>query len=121
MRRYREERLHESWQQPEAFDDDTGLRSEPQKVLDDQVETLAIEPMEGLQHDSWRSEQPALIHAHRHELVQQRGAFAPGTTRVILHLVVGRVEAELVPGREPARDGRLPRPTPATNPEDVSQ
>jgi hypothetical protein len=45
-----EERLDEAWQQPEPLSDDAGLAWEAQQVFDYQVEALALEPMECLEH-----------------------------------------------------------------------
>ena len=69
------ESLDEVWQQSESLDDDAGLACEAEQVFDDQVEALALEPVERLEHGFRGSVHPSLVHVHGHEPVQQRAVF----------------------------------------------
>ena len=75
MSSYGEERLDKVWQEPEPFYNDTGLTWEAEEVFDDQIEALALKPVECLEHGFRRSIHPSLVHIHGHEPVQQRAVF----------------------------------------------
>src|SRR5687768_8683335 len=114
-----EERLDQTWQQPESLCDDSWLTRESEKVFDDHVETLTLKPVECLEHFRRRSVHPSLIHVHRHEPVQQRRVFRCAPPGVIRHHLVGRVNTQTVLNRDPTSDGRLPRTAPTADPVDV--
>ena len=106
-------------QQPEALGDHP--RGEPEQVLHDQPEALPAEPAERLEHGLRRSADPPLVHVHGRELGHERAVRGGAAAAVIRHHVVGRVQAQAVPGREPPGDGRLARPAPAADPADVAE
>jgi len=76
MTRHGEERFDEMWQQSETLDNNTGIQWQAQQILDDEVETFALKPVERFEHGFRRSVHPSLIHVHVDELVQQRAVFA---------------------------------------------
>lgn len=116
-----EERRHEMRQQPKAFRDHRRVRRESEEVLDDQIEALAPEPVEGVEHRFGRSIHPSFVHVHGDELGERWTVFGPDPAAVVLHRVIGRIELQTVLGGQPASDGRLPRTAPAADPVDVPQ
>lgn len=116
MRARGEKWLDEARQESEPFGNDTGLSGEREEILDNHVEALAMKPVESLEHGARTSVQPALIHVHDDEPVQQRRALVRAATGVIRHHVVGRIQLESVPSCYEARDGRFACTAPAADP-----
>src|SRR5271157_2878588 len=121
MTRHGEERFHEAWQQSETLDDHAGFLREAEEVFDDQVEALALEPMERLEHGFRGSVDPALVHVHGNELAQQQRVSGRAPAGVIRHHVVGGVEMQTVLSCYATSSGRLARSAPAADPVDVAE
>lgn len=123
MSRFGEQRFDQAWQEPEPFDndtgDDSGLALEGEEVFDDQIEALALKPVECLEQSFRGSVQPSLIHVHGHEPVQQRGVFGCAPAGVIHHHFVGRVNRQTVLSRYATSDGRFACTAPAADPVDL--
>lgn len=121
MGREGEERLDEAGQQPETLDDDTGLAGKSEEIFGDQAEALALKPGESLKHRFRRSLDPALVHVHGHEPVQQRGVCGRRPMGVIRHHGVGRVDTQTVLSGNAPSDGGFACTASAAEPMDVAE
>ena len=92
-----------------------------EQVLHDQPEAFPAEPAECLEHGLGRPADPPLVHVHGRERGHERAVRGGAAAAVIRHHVVGRVQAQAVPGRQPPGDGRLARPAPAADPVDAAE
>src|SRR6266511_1540576 len=105
--RHGEERLHEAWQQPEAFDDHTGFPRKAEEVFDDQVEAFAPKPVERLEHGCRRSVHPPLVHVHGRELAQKWAVFGCAAGGVLRHHIVCGIKTQTELSRYAACSSRL--------------
>jgi hypothetical protein len=103
LTRLGQKRFDEAWQQSEPLNDGAGdnavLTWKAEEVFDDQVETLALKPVECLEQSFRGSVHPSLIHVHDHEPMQQRALFLCAPAGVIRHHVVSRVKTQTVLSR----------------------
>lgn len=97
------------------------MRRKAQEVIDDQVEALALEPVEGLQHRLRGSVYPSFVHVHGREVAEEGAVRRGGAAGVIGHRVVGRVEMQAKASCQAAGDGGLARAAPAADPVDVPE
>ena len=79
------------WRHAEALRDHRGRGRHQQQVVHDQVEALAAEPVEGVEHDLRGAVEPALVHRHGGEASQVR-RLVREQRRVATHRVVRGVD-----------------------------
>lgn len=110
---------HQLREEPETFGNDQTVSRQPAQVIEDQVEALAVEPREAAVHAHWIAIDPALIHAHSAEALQQWRSSPVQQRAVDADHLVGAVDADIEALSQKVCDRRLPGATPAAHPPDM--
>ena len=105
-----QQRRYEVRKQPVAFDDHWRVVGKRLHVVDDEREPLPYEALELLRDLGGRWSEPALV---------ERAAVERQARRVLVEMLVERVEAKVVAPCEPERGRRLPDRRDAAEPEDA--
>ena len=99
----------------------TPLTRQGEQILHDQLEELAVEAMERLEHFGRRAVQPALIHVHPNEGRCERVPIGRRVRDMPAERFVRAVDTEPVGFRQPCRDRRLARTGAAAEPANAAE
>src|SRR5439155_24118881 len=115
-----QKRCYEAGQERESLNEHGRRWRQRQKVVDDELEALALEAVKSVAHDVRAAIQPSLVHVHRDEGVQERSVVRCRASGVF-GKALAVVQTKPVLGGEPTSDGGLTAATAAADESDVAK